>query len=215
MHPPFSPTGSLLALALVAGCGDKDDSMAESTDTDPTADFGQEADTDSDSDTDTDSDSDTDSDTDTDTDSDSDTDPDWCDVRGVFAEQCNSCHASSAGTAGGLDLEGDGAYARIVDQPSVAYEGETQVVSSNSAESFLVKKIERARWFLDAVNQRRETLLRISRASGSVVDACVSLIRRSPRKFTVGLRGPPPLPSRSRRFFRLLGRPFDFGTKLL
>ena len=28
---------------------------------------------------------------------------------------------------------------------------------------FLVKKIERARWFLDAVNQRRETLLRISR----------------------------------------------------
>ena len=29
--------------------------------------------------------------------------------------------------------------------------------------AFLVKKIERARWFLDAVNQRRETLLKISR----------------------------------------------------
>lgn len=29
--------------------------------------------------------------------------------------------------------------------------------------AFLVKKIERARWFLDAVNQRRQTLLKISR----------------------------------------------------
>lgn len=44
-----------------------------------------------------------------------------------------------------------------------AQEALDQAKGDKRLHAFLMKKIERARWFLDAVNQRRETLLRISK----------------------------------------------------
>ncbi len=44
-----------------------------------------------------------------------------------------------------------------------AQEALEQAKNDKRLHAFLLKKIERARWFLDAVNQRRETLLRISK----------------------------------------------------
>ncbi|MHC4381161.1 MAG: RNA polymerase factor sigma-54, partial [Planctomycetota bacterium] len=44
-----------------------------------------------------------------------------------------------------------------------AHEALEQAKGDKRLHAFLLKKIERARWFLDAVNQRRDTLLRIAK----------------------------------------------------
>ncbi len=64
---------------------------------------------------------------------------DWCGVQSIINTQCLSCHSASA-KLGDLDLETD-PHGTLVGGGS-AYAGRTLVVAGNSAESFLINKLE-------------------------------------------------------------------------